>query len=45
MYKDVRKRVPAGAGKVWSRPAVRRLAAGSAELNVSGASDGPNQVS
>jgi hypothetical protein len=31
--------------KPWSEPVLRRMNAGSAELNVSGASDGPNQVS
>ena len=31
--------------KPWARPAVKRLEAGAAELNVSGASDGPNNVS
>ena len=31
--------------KPWVQPKLKRMNAGSAELNVSGASDGPNQVS
>ncbi|MGA9582097.1 MAG: hypothetical protein WBR13_09030 [Allosphingosinicella sp.] len=29
----------------WVAPSVKRIEAGSAELNVTGANDGPNQVS
>jgi hypothetical protein len=41
------KNPPAAHGplKPWVQPSLTRMNAGSAELNVTGANDGPNQVS
>jgi hypothetical protein len=42
---DVNQSSPLDDREDWIRPVVRRMDAGSAELELNGADDGPNQVS
>jgi hypothetical protein len=45
MNRDSNQRLPQNARREWVQPMIRSISAGSAELNVNGANDGPNQVS
>jgi hypothetical protein len=48
VYMQMNEKKPVAAPrelKAWTPPALSRMNAGAAELNVTGDSDGPNQVS
>lgn len=45
MREEVRQPLATQDREAWAKPELKRLDAGSAELLVDGASDGPNQVS